>query len=202
MTKWREVVSELDPEHREMLEGGSLSKLFLSYSLTTCHPVIIGSVYGILASITLILPYSYAGWVDDSNFNEVLNQWGIMSAIIIAICATLGGLSNIISMIVKRPPLRLENKRRFIFPFPFIGLLLITYSMLTEVHHFVTQIGWLFAILPGPLYVHLSYAPRWRILDRIDRGLNPFEGMKKTIDKIIDNDVNSDQDLEEILSEI
>ncbi len=23
---------------------------------------------------------------------------------------------------------------------------------------------------PGPIYIHLSYAPRWRILDRLDRG--------------------------------
>ena len=200
MGRWREVVSELDPEHREMLEGGALSKLFLSYSLTACHPVIIGSIYGVLASITLILPFSYSGWIEGSNFNEVFNEWGIISVILITLCAALGGLSNIVSMIVKRPPLRLENKRRFIFPFPFIGLFLITCSMLTEVQEVVTQIGWLCAILPGPIYVHLSYAPRWRILDRIDRDLSPFEGMKRTIDNTIDND--SDQDLEEILSEI
>ena len=43
------------------------------------------------------------------------------------------------------------------------------------------EAGWFFYILPGPLWVHLSYAPRWRIIERIDRGINPFEGMGKTI---------------------
>jgi hypothetical protein len=46
---------------------------------------------------------------------------------------------------------------------------------------FFLEFGWFFYILPGPLWVHLSYAPRWRIIERIDRGLDPFEGMGKTI---------------------
>ena len=32
-------------------------------------------------------------------------------------------------------------------------------------------------MLPGPLYVHLSWAPRWRLLCMIDDGKNPFEGL-------------------------
>ena len=28
----------------------------------------------------------------------------------------------------------------------------------------------------GPLYVHLSYAPRWRMLDMMARGLKPMDG--------------------------
>ena len=46
---------------------------------------------------------------------------------------------------------------------------------------FFLEFGWFLYILPGPLWVHLSYAPRWRIIERIDRGLDPFEGMGKTI---------------------
>ena len=32
-------------------------------------------------------------------------------------------------------------------------------------------------MLPGPLYVHLSWAPRWRLLCMLDDGKNPFEGV-------------------------
>ena len=40
-------------------------------------------------------------------------------------------------------------------------------------------------IFPGPVYVHLSWAPRWRLLDLLDQGINPFEG---TTDKSFTDD--------------
>ena len=33
-------------------------------------------------------------------------------------------------------------------------------------------------LLPGPAYVHLSWAPRWRLLCKLDQGLNPFVGLE------------------------
>jgi len=35
-------------------------------------------------------------------------------------------------------------------------------------------------VFPGPIYVHLSYAPRWRILRLIQKDLDPFKGMSIT----------------------
>ena len=109
----------------------------------------------------------------------------------------------LISGMFKRPPIRLENRRRYLFPVPFIGLLLLTWAMIGDAPDSVSSVGWFLAILPGPLYIHLSYAPRWRMLDRIDRGLEPFDGMKITIapDNSKEPENLDDEDLEEVVSE-
>jgi hypothetical protein len=53
------------------------------------------------------------------------------------------------------------------------------------------------------LWIHLSYAPRWRIIDRIDRDIEPFEGMKMTIYRGEGDDVpESDSELEEVIGSI
>ena len=203
MVGWREVLEGLDQDHRLMLEGGSLSQLFLRYPLTICHPIFVGMVYGILASMTLIVPFAYAGWEDSTGLQDMVVDWGTISLIFCAMTASLGGFSLLISSLFKRPPVRLENRRRYLFPVPFIGLLLLTWAMIGEAPEFVSSIGWFLAILPGPLYIHLSYAPRWRMLDRIDRGLDPFDGMKITIapDNSLEPDELDDDDLEEVVSE-
>ncbi len=203
MVGWREVLEGLDQDHRLMLEGGSLSQLFLRYPLTICHPIFVGMVYGILASMTLIVPFAYAGWEDSTGLQDMVVDWGTIGLIFCAMTASLGGFSLLISSLFKRPPVRLENRRRYLFPVPFIGLLLLTWAMIGEAPEFVSSIGWFLAILPGPLYIHLSYAPRWRMLDRIDRGLDPFDGMKITIapDNSLEPDELDDDDLDEVVSE-
>ena len=203
MAGWREVLGGLDEDHRLMLEGGSLSQLFLRYPLTICHPIFVGMVYGILSSMTLIVPFAYAGWEDSTGLQDMVIDWGTISLIFCAMTASLGGFSLLISSLFKRPPVRLENRRRYLFPVPFIGLLLLTWAMIGDAPEFVSSIGWFLAILPGPLYIHLSYAPRWRMLDRIDRGLDPFDGMKITIapDNSLEPDELDDEDLDEVVSE-
>jgi|TARA_B100001142_G_scaffold316330_1_gene356031 hypothetical protein len=203
MAGWREVLEGLDEDHRIMLEGGSLSQLFLRYPLTICHPIFVGMVYGILASMTLIAPFAYAGWEDSTSLQDMVIDWGTISLMFCAMTATLGGFSLLISSLFKRPPVRLENRRRYLFPVPFIGLLLLTWAMIGDAPEFASSIGWFLAILPGPLYIHLSYAPRWRMLDRIDRGLDPFDGMKITIapDNSLEPEELDDDDLDEVVSE-
>ena len=203
MAVWREALEGLDDDHRIMLEGGSLSQLFLRYPLTICHPVFVGMVYGILASLTLIVPFAYAGWLDSTAWEEVAYDWGAISLIFCAMTASLGGFSLLISGMFKRPPVRLENRRRYLFPVPFIGLLLLTWAMIGDAPDFVNSLGWFLAILPGPLYIHLSYAPRWRMVDRIDRGLDPFDGMKRTIVPEVspESDELDDDDLDEVVAE-
>ena len=203
MAGWREVLEGLDEDHRIMLEGGSLSQLFLRYPLTICHPIFVGMVYGVLASLTLIVPFAYAGWEDANGLESTIIDWGEISLILCAMTASLGGFSLLISGMFKRPPIRLENRRRYLFPVPFIGLLLLTWAMIGDAPDSVSSVGWFLAILPGPLYIHLSYAPRWRMLDRIDRGLEPFDGMKTTIapDNSKEPENLDDEDLEEVVSE-
>jgi len=60
---------------------------------------------------------------------------------------------------------------------PFLGLALLTIDR-TEIIEIAAMISWLFMLLPGPMYVHLSWAPRWRLLCMIEDGANPFESME------------------------
>ena len=200
---WRDRLDELDSEHRHMLEGGSLSQLFLRYPLYISHPVFIGSFYGFLVGLTLILPYAYFGSFHDIPVMDSLRDWGMQALMLITLSSFLGGSSSIIASISKRPPIRLENRRRFLFPFPFIGLAIISVSMMNEISDYAIFAGWVCFILPGPLYIHLSYAPRWRIIDRLDRGLQPFEGMIRTIDSPDPEEVvaTEDGELEEVVDE-
>jgi len=186
-----------------MLEGGTLSQLFLRYPLYISHPIFIGSFYGFLVGLTLLLPYAYFGSVDDVPIMESLREWGVQTLMLVTLCSFLGGSSSIIASISKRPPIRLENRRRFLFPFPFIGLAIISVSMMNEISEYAMFAGWVCFVLPGPLYVHLSYAPRWRIIDRLDRDLQPFEGMIRTIDSPDSEEVvvSEDDELEEVVDE-
>ena len=59
---------------------------------------------------------------------------------------------------------------------PFIGLALLTIDR-TDIIEIAAMISWIFLLLPGPMYVHLSWAPRWRLLCMIEDGRNPFESM-------------------------
>ena len=75
--------------------------------------------------------------------------------------------------------------------------------MMNEIPEYAMFAGWVCFVLPGPLYVHLSYAPRWRIIDRLDRDLQPFEGMIRTIDSPDSEEVivSDDDELEEVVDE-
>ncbi len=181
VSRWRQRLDEFDDEHRIMLEGGSISQLFLGYPLSFSHPVFIGIIYGLMINLTLILPNAYQGYLDSRQINEILTIWLNESLVILIICAILGGSSTIMSSIFKRPPIRLEKRRRYLFPLPFIGFVIITIAIAFSTPEEIEWIGYLLIILPGPLYIQLSYAPRWRMLDLIDRDLDPFEGMKMTI---------------------
>ena len=181
MSRWRESLSEFDEEHRFMLEGGSISQLFLGYPLTYSHPVFVGLIYGLIINFILVLTSIYDGYLNSEGFSAIFQLWLIKSLIILFICAILGGISIMMSSILKRPPVRLEKRRRYLYPIPFIGLLITMIAITFSTPDELEWIGYFLIISPGPLYIQLSYAPRWRILERIDRDLDPFEGMKKTI---------------------
>ena len=78
---------------------------------------------------------------------------------------------------------------------PFIGLALLSIDR-TDILSINAYISWLLILLPGPLYVHLSWAPRWRLLCMIDDGRNPFENMLHIRDESKDYDVAISNDSE------
>ena len=198
MSKWRECLNEYDDEHRHMLEGGSISQLFLSYSLSFSNPVFVGIVYGIMINMTLLLPIFYEGNSNSEDLMEILQKWINQSVIILLLCAFLGAISTIISSLIRRPPIRLEKRRRYLYPLPFIGFLITTITIIFSMPEELKILGYFILIAPGPLYIQISYAPRWRMIERIDRDLDPFEGMKKTIYREINNDELSEQNFNEL----
>ncbi len=205
MSRWRERLEEFDDEHRIMLEGGSISQLFLGYPLTFSHPVFVGIIYGLMINLTLILPNAYEVYINSRGISSMIEIWLNESLIILCICAILGGFSTMMSSIFKRPPIRLEKRRRYLYPLPFLGFLITTISIAFSTPEEIEWFGYLLIILPGPLYVQLSYAPRWRILERIDRDLDPFEGMSMTIyedKKEIKNIENNNAEIENVIEEL
>ena len=181
MPKWRDRLNDYDDEHRHMLEGGSISQLFLKYSLSFSHPVFVGIVYAIMINLTLLLPIFYAGSANSEGITGILQRWVNESLMILLLCASLGAISAIISSLVRRPPVRLERRRRYLYPLPFIGFLITTIAIIFSMPDEFKILGYFILLAPGPLYIQISYAPRWRMIERIDRDLDPFEGMKITI---------------------
>lgn len=60
---------------------------------------------------------------------------------------------------------------------PFLGMALLTLGR-TDMVNVPTTLVWLLLLLPGPMYVHLSWAPRWRLLCMLEDGRDPFIGME------------------------
>jgi len=179
---WQNVVESMDSEHRHMLRGGSVSNFFLRDSLTLSHPVFVGGIYGFMISIALLPSMTYGGLYIGEEYSQIAGYWLFRMLVIVATTSILGAFSILISTVVKRPPARLLYIRKILFALPFIGLTILTASFIDNQYGIILdRLGWFVYILPGPLWIHLSYAPRWRIIDRIDRGIEPFDGMKKTV---------------------
>ena len=70
----------------------------------------------------------------------------------------------------------------------------------------ITQyLAWGLMMLPGPLYIHISWAPRWRLLCMIEDELNPFENHDKVdLDEPqeVTEVAGQDSDLIEIIEEL
>jgi len=168
-TRWHGRLDGLGSKDREKLLGTSLSRRFTQLPLWLSHPSNIAAFYGFLISLALLLPYRFgresASW---------FSNWIFHSALIMAACLLLGMLSLIIVSISKRYPV--APPRFILYPMPFVGFGLLTISQ-TEILNFPPSLIWLLLLLPGPMYVHLSWAPRWRLLCQLEDGVNPFEAM-------------------------
>ena len=193
MTRWQEALERLDSGHRHMLQGGALSSLFLRYPLRVANPVLVGGFYGLLIGIALVPLAAYFGKI---------SEWPVQAISLIGLTSLLGGASLLASIVLRWPPIRLENRRRYLFPFPFLGLLTLGIGEFYDLEGSIGWVGMALLILPGPVYVHLSYAPRWRILSRLESDLAPFEGMTRTIyESSSDKAASMDSELDEVVGD-
>jgi hypothetical protein len=175
-----------------MLTGGGLSKRFTKLPLWVSHPANIGAFYGLLVSIALIMPY----WMTVDHWGAL---WIFHSSGVILACLLLGTCSRIINIITKRMPI--TPPRKLLYPMPFLGFTLLTINS-TELLTMPSFIPWFLLLLPGPLYVHLSWAPRWRLLCHIDDGKAPLDWMDSSKEYTDTNDlVSEDNDLIEVVEE-
>ena len=186
---WRDRLDNFPIEHRMLIEGGNLSARFSKLPLAASHPVFIGAFYGLLLSTILLLPFAYeSGW----DINKWLISWSLYSLLLILMLSLLGGLSSQIVKITKRMPVVVP--RMIIYLSPFLGLIILTFSIgISIIPTWAKDVGLIFMIFPGPVYVHLSWAPRWRLLELIEQNINPFDFLDQT------NIVNEDLELSEII---
>ncbi len=177
-------MSSLSDSQREMLTGGGLSNRFANLPLWLSHPSNIGAFYGLLVSIALILPY-----LTTEEFWFPL--WLLHASLLIFATAFLGIFSRLMSAVTKRMPISVN--RKVLYPMPFIGFALFTLinTGLLVSNTFTQYASWGLLMIPGPLYIHLSWAPRWRLLCMIEDGVNPFQEMP--VDEYLNASENDDE---------
>ena len=193
---WVSVIGSLSDNHQETLLGASLSRQFARLPLWLSHPSNIGGFYGFLISLALLLPYRFAG---ENNYGW-MSDWSLHCALLMAACFFLGLCSTLITAISGRFPI--TPPRMILYPMPFFGLALLSINR-TDILAIYPFISWTLILLPGPLYVHLSWAPRWRLLCMIDDGKNPFEGQENTDveEKMYSENDTFDQEIESVVDD-
>lgn len=168
---WMAKVEALAPKEQETLFGTSLSRRFARLPLWLSHPANIGGFYGLLIALALLLPYAFG----DQN-NEVWGvQWIYHTSLLLIACGASGFLSLVMVSLSKRHPI--APPRQFLYPMPFIGLALLSIDRVGMMD-MPAMLVWALLLLPGPIYVHLSWAPRWRLLCMIEDGKDPFVGLE------------------------
>ena len=185
---WMSKVEALAPQEQETLLGTSLSRRFSRLPLWLSHPANIGGFYGFLVALALILPYAYG---DSSEVWGV--QWMFHASLLIIASAACGFVSVLLIAFSRRHPV--APPRQILYPMPFLGLALLTIDRV-ELLVIPPLLVWALLLLPGPIYVHLSWAPRWRLLCMIEDGKDPFIGLEVKADEVIEAEEMVDGDTE------
>tara|TARA_B100000767_G_scaffold25590_1_gene22477 strand:+ start:1642 stop:2256 length:615 start_codon:yes stop_codon:yes gene_type:complete len=170
-SRWGQKLEHLSQNEQDTLLGTSLSRRFTALPLWLSHPGNIGAFYGILISLALLMPYRFSG----QDTSAWLANWLFHTSLLIVGCLMLGFASLLLVRWSKRFPM--APPRIVLYPMPFVGLALLTLSR-TDMLNAPLSLVWLLLLLPGPLYVHLSWAPRWRLLCMLEDGKNPFLGLE------------------------
>jgi len=181
-------VEALAPQEQETLLGTSLSRRFSRLPLWLSHPANIGGFYGFLVALALILPYAYG---DSSEVWGV--QWIFHASLLIIASGACGFVSVFLIAFSKRHPV--APPRQILYPMPFLGLALLTIDRV-EMLVIPPLLVWALLLLPGPIYVHLSWAPRWRLLCMIEDGKDPFIGLEVKADEVVEAEEMVDGDTE------
>ena len=170
---WDERTSTLTESQQELISGGGLSKRFSNLPLWLSHPSNIGAFYGLLVSLALILPY----YMTEEFW---LPLWILHASLLMFATAFLGMFSRLVNAFTKRMPMSVN--RKLLYPMPFIGFTLFTliHTDLLASNDYTQYLSWGLLMIPGPFYIHLSWAPRWRILCMIEDNKNPFSGAPET----------------------
>ena len=190
-------VEALAPAEQEALLGTSLSRRFARLPLWLSHPANIGGFYGLLVALALLLPYAFG----DQN-NEVWGvQWIYHTSLLLVACALSGFVSLVMISISKRHPV--APPRQILYPMPFLGLALLSVDRvgMMAMPSWLVTVVWALLLLPGPVYVHLSWAPRWRLLCMIEDGTDPFIGMEVKAEENVEAEemVGEDTELLEVV---
>ena len=182
-------VEQLALSEQETLLGTSLSRRFSRLPLWLSHPANIGAFYGFLVALALLLPYAFG----EKN-NDVWGvQWIFHTSLLLVACALTGFVSLMLISFSKRHPV--TPPRSLLYPMPFVGLALLTIDR-TEMLSIWPWLVWGFLLLPGPVYVHLSWAPRWRLLCMIEDGKDPFAGMETKEEAVVEAEEMVGEDTE------
>ncbi len=64
---------------------------------------------------------------------------------------------------------------KLLFSAPFVGIAALIGLWMDILPQFPESIAWIILLLPGPIYVHLSWAPRYRMLTMLEDGNDPFD---------------------------
>ena len=195
--EWRSGLDHLAPKQAELLLGTSLSRRFVSLPMWLNHPANVAGFYGVLIAMALLLPYRVS-------YGDAIwwPTWIFHACLLIAACMLLGFASLIIARFSKRPPV--TPPRTMLYAMPFVGLAVLG-ANITELLILPGGLVWFLLLLPGPLYVHLSWAPRWRMLCRLEDGMDPFENIDiEPVETETDMDaiVEEDDDLKDVLDTI
>ncbi|MGY8702265.1 MAG: hypothetical protein ACKVHH_06105 [Candidatus Poseidoniales archaeon] len=188
---WRDSINDLPREQRDLVLGGALSQRFIRMPLDLSHPAFIGALYGFLISSALILPM---GQFSEWNLEDWWKTFLVNTLFLVTISSLCGLISRISVGISKRNPL--APPRKLLYPMPFIGLAWLTLEM-TEIVDFWVVGAWLCLLLPGPIYIHMSWAPRWRLLSMLESNTDPFHGNEKPFEKMPQV---VDEELEEVVA--
>lgn len=182
-SEWKDNASSLDDSQQELLTGGGLSKRFAKLPLWLSHPSNIGAFYGLLVSLALILPY----YMTEEFWFPL---WILHASLLIFATAFLGIFSRLVNVLTGRMPMSVN--RKVLYPMPFLGFALFTliHTDLLVNNTYTQYLAWGLLMIPGPLYIHLSWAPRWRLLCMIEDGANPFENMP--VKQYINNEENEE----------
>ena len=194
-SNWKENTSSLDESQEELLTGGGLSKRFSKLPLWISHPSNIGAFYGLLVSLALLLPY----YMTEEFWFPL---WLLHASLLIFATAFLGIISRLVNALTGRMPMPVN--RKLLYPMPFLGFAFFTliHTDLMVNNTYTQYLAWGLLMIPGPIYIHLSWAPRWRLLCMIEDGVNPFENMqvKQYInDEVDDLSETGDSELLEVV---